>query len=203
MTVRQKWSIRPACFIFTLTFVFGNHVISSTKSVNRQFILLYEINPLAVLSGNQRLLDRSGRFDRHASYSHKEPTSATAIKALPHIEFIAFLRQWLSQYLNLNVVSGNSSKTATRTFSIDVARTEESCSGVVTRNRTDVLLGYTLMLQPIKSSNECMIMHTTVMQLLSLFIKLKRTWRGVPRILSRFVLLLIIVIARYYRPILK
>ena len=45
-----------------------------------------EINPPTVLSVNQRLLDRSGRFDRRASYSHKETTSATAIKALPHIE---------------------------------------------------------------------------------------------------------------------
>ena len=55
-TVRQKWSIRPARFVFTLTFVFGNYVILYTKSVNRQFILPYDIKPPAVLSDNQRLI---------------------------------------------------------------------------------------------------------------------------------------------------
>ena len=123
-----------------------------------------------MLSGNQRLLDGSGRFDRRASYSHKEPTSASAIKALPHIEiyriFMAMAVAVLESQRGKRKFVENGYSYVFNRRSTD----EGKCSGVVTRNRTDVLLGYTLTLQPIKKSNECMIMHTTVMQLLSLLL---------------------------------
>ena len=54
--------------------------------------VIMSFRPQNQLTGNLfyymklRLLGRSGRFDRRTLYSHKEPTSATAIKALPHIE---------------------------------------------------------------------------------------------------------------------